>query len=789
MLGPLVTLEGRKSLVSQHNWTLIRVNHVDSNGICACYEGINCLSPGKHPVDNEWTANASTHLTTIDAVVRAVGPTGKPDSNLGVLTGEPSGVVVVDADGEKGAKSFESLRQTILTASRVDIANTLRVKTARGMHYYYQNPTTVFLTNKNKNLKAKYPNLDIRGNGGMVVAPFSTSGYGFYAFENNLAVMAMPQELIDIIQTPDDVERQKVDRALVKSRTDLPEELQRRADAYATKGVENQLQRFVTEYDSENWDDLTNAIAFSALQLANSPWNDLETGSIYKDETDAWVISKTGVVADLFDKGFDGGDHRWTPERKAKCIRSAYASVCLGKNDLVRDLPDFLKTELEAKSATKELGILPEEFWSARPSLAHVRQAARSRRRSGEAALAGLFARFGSMVDPGVKVDTGIADPLSLNAFTALIGTSGSGKSASKSIPKRLVPTPTFSNFNDREYVGMGSGEGMIEAYLDFVTVETGELKKNGEPATTSVKKQVHSNVLFYLDEGESLTTLLGRNGSTLGATIRSAWMGEKLGQMNAQKETTRTLTEGKYSMGFIVGLQLEACTRLMEDAAYGTPHRFYFSRVTDPNQPDDRCDWPGSLAINPVQVANTAKGFTVVDSITDRLDADDLARQRGLLRVNPLNTHEPAMRAKLSAFIAALDGRTLVTEEDWDLSGMMWVASCEVRDEVMAYLNAKKAAEISAKDAVHVNREVKIDDAKREKSEAAQKITALAKRVATWVHEAKKGITRREVGQKMNSTDRKLLDEAIEVCAVQDWAHFDADGRTLLPGNSRPTD
>ncbi|MET7739609.1 hypothetical protein [Streptomyces sp. NPDC005385] len=436
-----------------------------------------------------------------------------------------------------------------------------------------------------------------------------------------------------------------------------------------------------------------------------------------------------------------------------------------------------------------EPGILPEEFWSARPSLAHVRQAARSRRRSGEAALAGLFARFGAMIDPQVKVDTGIADPLSLNAFTALLGPSGTGKSASKSIPARLVPTPTLSTFGDREYVGLGSGEGMIEAYLEFVNVETGELKKNGDPVTVSMKRQVHSNVLFYLDEGESLTTLLGRNGSTLGATIRSAWMGEKLGQMNAQKETTRTLTEGKYSMGFIVGLQYEACTKLMEDAAYGTPHRFYFSRVTDPNQPDARCEWPGKLAINPVQVANTAGEFQVVASITDRLDADDLAKQRGQLKVNPLNTHEPAMRAKLSAFIAALDGRTLITEEDWELSGMMWKASCEVRDDVMSYLKEKTAREISAKDEVYVNREVKIDEAKREKSEAVQKVEALSKRVSTWVHESTGGITRREVGQKMNSRDRKLLDEAIQLGETRDWFRYDMDGKTLVAGTSRPTD
>ncbi|WP_158697829.1 bifunctional DNA primase/polymerase [Streptomyces prunicolor] len=440
-------------------------------------------------------------------------------------------------------------------------------------------------------------------------------------------------------------------------------------------------------------------------------------------------------------------------------------------------------------SDDKEPGILPEEFWSARPSLAHVRQAAHARRRSGEAALAGLFARFGAMVNPDVKIDTGIGDPLSLNAFAALIGPSGSGKSASKSIPKRLVPTGTFSTFGEREYVGLGSGEGMIEAYLDFVQVETGEVKKNGDPVVVTAKRQVHSNVLFYLDEGESLTTLLGRNGSTLGATIRSAWMGEKLGQMNAQKETTRTLTEGKYSMGFIVGLQYEACTRLMEDAAYGTPHRFYFSRVTDPNQPDERAAEPGVLPVNPVQVANKGSGFTVVSSITDRLDANDLARQRGQLKVNKLNTHEPAMRAKLSAFIAALDGRTLVTEEDWELSGHMWKVSCEVRDDVMSYLKDKQAAEISAKTQIYVEREMRIDEAKQEKDEEANKVLMLAKRIGRWVHDAKEGISKRDVGQKIKGPDRKLRDQAIELGENRGWFYCKEDGRTLLPGDSRPSE
>lgn len=761
----------------EDNDRLVSMFYIEpDSGDCKCWKGHTCESPGKHPREN-WK-DRDQHIATYERAVEAFGPGSDPLLGIGRLAGRETGKWFIDVDPRHGGD--ESLKR-LCNDLEVDLTTTRTWPTGGGgWHLEFNYPADTEITNANRNLKAKYPGLDVRGDGGLVKV---------YGPHNGLHRVDAPQALIDLIQTPTDLVGTCSVRSGMKTLMDLPDTIQKRCNGYAETMVANQIGRFATEYDLEGWDDLVNAVAFTTLIEANCPWNDLEMGSIERDYKGDYSVSSNGVVGLLYDNAPRGGDERWSENRIAKCIYSAYTSV--KRRDLVRDIPAPIKADLAKvdQKVKKEPGILPEEFWSARPALARIRQAARSRRRSGEAALAGLFARFGAMVDPRVKVDTGIAEPLSLNAFTALIGPSGTGKSASKSIPKRLVPTPTFSEFSDREYVGLGSGEGMIEAYLDFVTVETGELKKNGDPVTVTRKQQVYKNVLFYLDEGESLTTLLGRNGSTLGATIRSAWMGEKLGQMNAQKETTRTLTEGMYSMGFIVGLQYEACSKLMEDAAYGTPHRFYFSRVTDPNQPDERCEWPGDLSVNPVKVANDSSGFTVAASITDRLDQQDLARQRGELKVDKLNTHEPAMRAKLSAFIAALDGRTLITEEDWELSGHMWQASCEVRDDVMDYLDERKAAEISAKDQVYVNREVKIDEAKRENNEVARKEAKLAKRVANWIHESEDRLTYRDVGQKMNSTDRKLLEKAVALGELRDWFHFDLDGKTLLPGDSRPTE
>jgi hypothetical protein len=92
-----------------------------------------------------------------------------PDANVGIITGQ-SGLTVVDADDEKALADSES---------RFGVSP-LVVRTPRGGGHLYFRSTG----EKNANLRREGLNADIRGDGGMILAPPSVrSGVGVYRIE------------------------------------------------------------------------------------------------------------------------------------------------------------------------------------------------------------------------------------------------------------------------------------------------------------------------------------------------------------------------------------------------------------------------------------------------------------------------------------------------------------------------------------------------------------------------------------------------------------------------------
>lgn len=95
-------------------------------------------------------------------------------NNIGVLTGEPSGIVVVDIDViDDGINKWNNLVQS----NGGYIPNTLLVSTGgNGYHYYFKyTPELSRFTNSNRVIDLP---IDFRTNGGMVVFPGSTSQSG-----------------------------------------------------------------------------------------------------------------------------------------------------------------------------------------------------------------------------------------------------------------------------------------------------------------------------------------------------------------------------------------------------------------------------------------------------------------------------------------------------------------------------------------------------------------------------------------------------------------------------------
>jgi hypothetical protein len=144
---------------AERGWLVVPL-HNPKQGACSCRKK-NCNSPGKHPRTEHGLKDGSKDPKQI-----ARWWEKWPDANLGILTGQESGLLVLDVDGEDGKASLQTL-----TAAHGALPQTLCAKTGRGYHYYFCAPVGVAIRNSVGNTNPLGKGLDIRADGGYVVAP------------------------------------------------------------------------------------------------------------------------------------------------------------------------------------------------------------------------------------------------------------------------------------------------------------------------------------------------------------------------------------------------------------------------------------------------------------------------------------------------------------------------------------------------------------------------------------------------------------------------------------------
>ncbi len=118
------------------------------------------------------------HDATTDPVLIGEWWRRSPAANVGIATGAASGLVVVDVDLPKGGrKSLQAL-----VAAGHQLAPTLTSHTGgRGLHLVYARPSGVAIPNavgRLPGLAHGLPGIDLRGDGGYVVAPPSIHASG-----------------------------------------------------------------------------------------------------------------------------------------------------------------------------------------------------------------------------------------------------------------------------------------------------------------------------------------------------------------------------------------------------------------------------------------------------------------------------------------------------------------------------------------------------------------------------------------------------------------------------------
>lgn len=129
--------------------------------ICTCGNP-NCHSAAKHPIFNKWQNIVENDQKSIDAWF------GKyPEANLGAITGRNSGIIVLDIDPKNGGD--ESFATMINTYGEFEETPTV-ITGSGGRHFYFKHPGGVI---HNRTRFMDLDGIDIRGDGGFVVAPHS----------------------------------------------------------------------------------------------------------------------------------------------------------------------------------------------------------------------------------------------------------------------------------------------------------------------------------------------------------------------------------------------------------------------------------------------------------------------------------------------------------------------------------------------------------------------------------------------------------------------------------------
>lgn len=180
---------GRAAMIyaTQYGWRVFPLHSTDDAGMCSCGNAA-CGGPGKHPRTARGCLDASAESSQIRAWWERW-----PDANVGIATG--AGLAVIDIDPRSGGDdTIVDLRR-----SHGALPDTVEALTGGGgRHIYLAVPCEV--RNSAGTLGA---GIDVRGDGGYVVAPPSTHASGkAYAWESSsrpdeVEVSAAPKAWLD----------------------------------------------------------------------------------------------------------------------------------------------------------------------------------------------------------------------------------------------------------------------------------------------------------------------------------------------------------------------------------------------------------------------------------------------------------------------------------------------------------------------------------------------------------------------------------------------------------------
>jgi hypothetical protein len=196
-----------------------------------------------------------------------------PDADVGIATGPESGFFVVEVDTKEGHDVDGMASLAELERRHGPLPKTLMAESPSGsLHFYFKWPSNgTVITNSASKIA---PGIDVRGEGGMVIAPPSVRNGKSYRWLNDLPVADAPEWLIDAAiatEVPEHLRNYDEEAIGVDFKpSDLPgrsdDELAALLEASRTKGKwHDSMLRAVASMIGRGWSD-------SAIRLASAPY-------------------------------------------------------------------------------------------------------------------------------------------------------------------------------------------------------------------------------------------------------------------------------------------------------------------------------------------------------------------------------------------------------------------------------------------------------------------------------------------------------------------------------------
>ena len=326
------------------------------------------------------------------------------------------------------------------------------------------------------------------------------------------------------------------------------------------------------------------------------------------------------------------------------------------------------------------------EIFDGSEELAHIQAVARGSLCAPLAVLVSTLALAATAAPANLVLPPIVGSASKVSNYVALVGPPGAGKSVAQGIARQLVPGAPA--------LGLGSGEALFKVFL-----EHGAEDENGQQGPMQLTK--HPTATGVYDEGEHLLNSMSRQGSTLGAMLRSAWVGALISSVIAgASQDARMLPAFRYQLSLVIGLQPGLCGPLLQDQS-GMTDRLVFAEVTDRTlDPDDPIIAPQPFAalgrddFEPLKVEGlNFPAFKVDSKIQSAIRIDRVRRVKGEHTPQPFDGHSMLCRLKISAALALLHRRPEVEPTDWEIAGLIETASSRCRQGLIEQANENKRA------------------------------------------------------------------------------------------------